>query len=273
MLMNVRNLTVLPSLLLWLMLITPVQAIKPSKWVHSTEADFAHGKTTQTVITNLNQIRLATGTTTLVELPDPLTLVNDLAKLGEQILIAAGPQAMVLSLDGDKLDTLLSLPDHQIFTLAAYGDQEVLVGVSGQPSRLMTVTVTGGTKTLVELATVRYIWDMLVVDGKVYLATGIQGRLLEVDLGKLEPAADGSEPAAVNPGPSTNPSFPTRSSRKITATKPGDPATTIQNTAPPAYPPACGRFIRLIKITCFVWASTDKNGCTPGRTPTAWSIA
>ncbi len=187
-----RVVTVLMNVALLGVMTTPVLAVKPGKWVHSTESDFAQGKTQNVVITNLNQIKLATGTTKLAELPDPLTLVNDVMKLGDRVVIAAGPEGRVLSLSGDKLDTLLELPEHQVFALAMLDKDQVLVAASGEPSRLIALSAKGESKTLVELDGVRYVWDMLVVEGKVYLATGVEGRLLEVTLDKLEPVKEGN---------------------------------------------------------------------------------
>ncbi|NJL31071.1 MAG: hypothetical protein HC898_05280 [Phycisphaerales bacterium] len=167
--------------------VSPVCAVKPGKWVNSTEADFAQGKTEATVITNLNQIKLASGTSKLGELPDPLTMVNRVVNLGDKTFLAAGPEGQVLKLAGEKFETLLNLPEHQIFAMTALDKDNLLVAASGEPSRLLALSSSGESRTLVELEGIRYLWDVLVIDGKVYLATGIQGRLLEITLAELEP--------------------------------------------------------------------------------------
>ncbi len=192
MLMHRRVVTVLMNVALIGVITSPTLAVKPGKWVHSTEADFAQGKTQNVVITNLNQIKLATGTTKLAELPDPLTLINDVVTVGDKVIIAAGPEGRVFGFASDKLDTLLELPEHQVFALATLDKDRVLVAASGEPSRLIQLSAEGESKTLVELPGVRYLWDLLVVDGKVYLATGVEGRLLEVTLDKLEPVKEGN---------------------------------------------------------------------------------
>ncbi|MAE63577.1 MAG: hypothetical protein CMJ18_04845 [Phycisphaeraceae bacterium] len=164
-------------------------AIQPAHWVHTTEADFASGEFEHVVVTNLGDLKLAAGTTVLGALPEPASIVYDLVVMGNDVLIAAGPEAKLLvrDSDGEKVDELLALENEQIFALDVYGDA-LLVGVSGNPSRLALYTRDNeeegdgkALETLIELPGVRYVWDMLVVDGVIYVASGTDGQLLRVD--------------------------------------------------------------------------------------------
>ncbi len=160
-------------------------AVQPSQWVHTTEADFNPGETDNVVITNLGDLKLAAGTEQIGNVPDKASIIYDLYRLDDAVYLAAGPEAMLLRREGDKINEVLSLRGEQIFKLAEY-DGHLLAAISGEPSRLAILK--GDTlETVIELADVRYIWDV-IVDGKiVYLATGTEGRLLKVDLRKPAP--------------------------------------------------------------------------------------
>jgi len=87
------------------------------------------------------------------------------------------------------MKVVLELKDEQIFALDTTSDGKLLVGVSGaKNSRLAVLDANSKLKTVVELKDVRYIWDMLVVGKKVYLATGTKGKLLLVDFQPAKPA-------------------------------------------------------------------------------------
>ncbi len=179
----------LSALLLLALAVVPAAAIHPDRWVHDTEADFAPGKSDQVVVTNLGDVKLASATSMLAdlaELTQQVSIINDLQDLGGGVFIAAGPHGRILGWRNGQLSTQLELPDQQVFALDVSPDGFLLAAVSGTPSKLLELTPNGFV-TRVELPAVRYIWDMQVIDGKVYLATGIDGRLLEVTLADLAP--------------------------------------------------------------------------------------
>ncbi|MEE9212525.1 MAG: hypothetical protein V3U29_07715, partial [Phycisphaeraceae bacterium] len=176
------------AMLMVITVVAPVLAIQPARWEHTTEADFEPGQRDNVVVTNLGDVKLAARTDVIGQMPEQASVIYDLQALpGGDLYLAAGPEAKLLRRAGDEIDKVMSLEQEQVFALDVY-EGKLLVAVSGQVSRL---AVLDGDElmTLVELDGVRYIWDVLVDGKKVYLATGIEGKLLGVDL-----AAD-DEPA------------------------------------------------------------------------------
>ena len=97
--------------------------------------DFEPGAAENVVITNLGDLKLAATTQTLGELPEDVTVVYDLAQLGDEIYLAAGPEAKLLRWDGDEITTIFERPGQQIFDLLVHDDQ-LLIGLSGETSEL-----------------------------------------------------------------------------------------------------------------------------------------
>jgi hypothetical protein len=198
-----------------LICIAPAQAIQPQRWTDGSQADFAQGKFDHTVATNLSDVKLASNTVPLANLPDPSTNIYDACCLKNgDLYIAAGPEGRLYRRHGDKLELVLTLSNEQIFKLGVGPDGRLLLALSGSPSRVAVLD--GNTvSTLVELRDVRYIWDMLVdaPNHQVFLATGTSGRLLLVDLASIKapPAgAAATTPAtAPSPAPATQPALPT----------------------------------------------------------------
>jgi len=163
-------------------------AIQPGQWVHTTEADFEPGEREHTVVTNLGDVQLARQSEKLGELPDEVGIVYDVWLVNGELWLAAGPEARLLVRRDEEIHEIASLPSEQIFTLAVF-DGKLLVAISGQTSRLAVVQ-DDELITLVELEDVRYIWD-IVVDGEViYLATGLEGKVLAVEPALFDAEAD-----------------------------------------------------------------------------------
>lgn len=161
-------------------------AVQPQKWVHTAEADFTPGEVESTVITNLGDLKLSAATTTTAALMEYAGVVFDLQRMADgTVYMATGPDSgKILRFRGGKIDVVSDRENEQIFALDVDAKGRLLLGISGDSSKL---EVLEGDKivTLVELENVRYIWDMLVVGDRVFLATGPDGRVLMVDLSKL----------------------------------------------------------------------------------------
>ena len=185
-------------LLVWFA--TPAAAVQPGQWVHTAEADFNPGEFKNAVVTNLGDVKLAANVNLLHKAPEPATVVFDLAQSPDgTVYLSVGPEGQLLRRAEDKLEEVLKLDGEQAFALDVY-DGELLLAVSGEPSRL-AVLREGKLETLIELPTVRYIWDVRVQDKLIYLATGVEGQLLCVDLSQPAPAADApAQPEAAQPG-------------------------------------------------------------------------
>lgn len=165
-----------------LALSTAAVAIHPGVWDHTTEADFNKGDTVGVVVTNLGDIKLAAETALVADLPEGSNIVYDMRLTGNgDLYIAAGPEGRLLRMRGGQVEQLASVKGGQIFALDVSVEGSLLVAISGTPSRLALIDG-GELRTLVTLPSVRYIWDMAVDGNEVYLATGIEGQLLSVNL-------------------------------------------------------------------------------------------
>ena len=98
-------------------------AVRPGKWTHTTEADFTEGKTEHVVVTNLGDVKLATATEQIAELPEEATIIYDLMKTGDgELYLASGPDGKVLRMADDKAVEVMSLQDEEIFCLDLFDD-------------------------------------------------------------------------------------------------------------------------------------------------------
>ncbi len=201
--MTCRN-TCIP-LSLVLALCAAAVAIQPGRWVHNSEADFESGKSERVVVTNLGDIKLANAITTIAQIPEQAGIIYDLEPGNkDDLIIAAGPEAKLLRKRGDKIETIVSLPNEQVFALDHDSKGRIIAAVSGTTSRL---AILDGDKltTLIDLGDVRYVWDMIVDGHFIYLATGIEGKLLRVDLNKAEDLAKHPVQAALATHPASQP--------------------------------------------------------------------
>ncbi len=172
----------------------PALAIRPGQFIQTTEADFEPGENDNTVVTNLGDIKLATGITSLAELGEDASVIYDVAAIGDTIYLAAGPEGKLFKRVGDETTEVAALPNEQVFCLAQYGGK-LLAGVSGKTSRLAELNDAGELVTIIELPDARYVWDIVVSEEEgpnppVYVATGTEGVVYRVALGEDgQPAA------------------------------------------------------------------------------------
>lgn len=164
-------------------------AVQPERWTQTSEADFEAGETDRTIITNLGDIKLAIDSQLLAEMPEQASLINDLQALGDRLYLATGPEGKLLSFRDGQITEAAAFPGEQLFTLDVDAQGRLLLGLSGQTSRLAILTPEG-VQTLVELPEARYIWDMLVDGENIYLAVGTQGRVLRVQPEQFDAEAE-----------------------------------------------------------------------------------
>ncbi len=166
------------------------QAIQPQRFEHTTEADFEPGEVDNTLVTSLGDVKLATESKSVGEMPEEASIIYDLHQMPDgTVYLATGPQGKLLKQDGDEVVEVADLPDEQVFALGEY-DGKLLVAVSGETSRL-SVLEEGELNTLVELEGVRYIWDVLTPDAEsILVATGTEGKLLRVRPGDEDPVTE-----------------------------------------------------------------------------------
>lgn len=172
-----------------LSLASATHAVTPGQFSQTTEADFADGDAYGTVVTNLGDIKLSSETLPIEGVPDEVTIIHDVAKVGAQTYVAAGPEAKLLKLTDDGVELVKAYEDEQVFSIAAHGD-ELMIAVSVPGGSRIEVLDDGEIETLVELGEVSYIWDMVWVkekdDDALLIATGLEGKLYRLEQGEDE---------------------------------------------------------------------------------------
>ncbi|MEZ6191368.1 MAG: hypothetical protein R3C45_08775 [Phycisphaerales bacterium] len=170
-------------------------AIQPQRFTHTTEADFEPGDVDGALVTSLGDVKLATRSSVIGEVPEQASIIYDLHQMKDGTLyLAAGPQGKLLKRDGDTIVEVADLPDEQVFALGEY-DGKLLVAISGAKSRL-AVLEGDELSTLIELEDVRYIWDVLTPPAKLFdgpaiiVATGTDGKVLCIRPGNDEPVTE-----------------------------------------------------------------------------------
>jgi hypothetical protein len=173
----------------------PASAIQPQRWVHSTEADFEPGEVDGAIVTSLGDVKLATESKVVGEMPEQASIIYDLQRMaGGSLYLAAGPQGKLLRQDGDGVVEVADLPGEQVFALGEY-DGKLLVAISAETSRLAVLEGEELT-TIVELEGVRYIWDVLTPpadsfgEGAIVAATGTEGKILLIKPGEEDPVTE-----------------------------------------------------------------------------------
>ncbi|MEM6852972.1 MAG: hypothetical protein AAF593_01020 [Planctomycetota bacterium] len=159
-------------------------AIQPERWTNSTEADFEAGELDGVVVTNLGDIKLATAVETLGEFPEDVSVIYDLAVVGDVTFIAAGPSGKLLKWVDDEITEIADLPDQQVFSLLASPEGFVTAAVSGASSKLVAYDADGQVLREMPLPEdVRYVWDMATRNdgGELVLATGPEGKVFSVN--------------------------------------------------------------------------------------------
>lgn len=184
------------ALALLLLVAGSATAIQPKQWSHDAEADFQPGETRETVITNLGDLRLASSTTSLHDLAEEASLVNDAQRLSEALYIAGGPRGTLLRRSEGEIERVASIEAGQLFALDVY-QGKLLLGISGSPSRL-AVLEGDALRTIAELSDTRYVWDLRVAGEVIHAATGTDGQVLEIRPGAGD--AEANDAAATQPG-------------------------------------------------------------------------
>src|SRR4051812_11230352 len=107
-----------------------------SHWNHTTEADFKKGKFNNTVATNLGDVKLSRAVKTLLEQDPKITSVYTLVEAPDGTIYAGtGPQGIVLSIKGEKVSTIATLDDANVYSLLIGADGKLLIGTGGEKGR------------------------------------------------------------------------------------------------------------------------------------------
>src|SRR5438477_2689382 len=162
---------------------TPLFAAGASHWTHTTEADFKKGKFNNVVATNLGDVKLSRAVKTLLEQDPKISAVYALVEAADGTIYAGtGPQGIVLALKGEKVSTIATLEDANIYSLLIDADGKLLIGTGGEKGRILRIEKEGEKPTALFSADgVQYIWKIIQTpDGMIYAATGPNGQLFEI---------------------------------------------------------------------------------------------
>lgn len=158
-------------------------AVRPRQFSFQSEADFQPGNFDQTVLTSLGEVQLARAVEELAALSEDNAIIYDLARLPDgQVLLATGPQGKLMRYDPQHqaVEPVAEFPGHQVFSLEVVGE-EIYLAISGANSRLERRDAAGQVLQTIALPGVRYVWQILPIEDRLYLATGTEGRVLVVD--------------------------------------------------------------------------------------------
>jgi len=174
---------------LWLLLPAAgaALAVQTGEWAQETESDFQAAELDHTVVTNLGRIELSRASEQLAELDSGEGMVNDALVLQGRTYLALGPEGRLAELSEEgEIEILAEFEAEQVFAL----DQDetgLWLAISGADSRLERRTADGEVDRTIALPGVRYVWDLIVTEDRLWVATGTNGRLLMVDLAAKEP--------------------------------------------------------------------------------------
>src|SRR5687768_4441258 len=156
-----------------------------SHWRHSSEADFRKGKMDNVVATNLGDLKLSRAVKGLLDQDPRVTAVYALAEGADGTVYAGtGPHGIVLQLKGEKLSTLATLDDENVFSVLVDKGGQLLVGTGGEKGRILRVDPTKPGEKATEIFAadgVQYVWKIVqTTDGVLYAATGPTGQIHEI---------------------------------------------------------------------------------------------
>src|SRR5688572_30674173 len=133
-----------------------------SHWSHTTEADFKKGKFNNVVATNLGDVKLSRAVKTLLEQDPKISTVYALAEAADGTIYAGtGPHGIVLELKGEKISTVATLEDANVFSLLIDADGKLLIGTGGEKGRVLRVEKAGEKPVEIFSAEgVQYVWQL-----------------------------------------------------------------------------------------------------------------
>ena len=114
-----------------------VFAAGPSRWTHSSEADFKKGTFDSVVATNLGDLKLSRAVKVLLEQDPRVSTVYALAEGPDGTIYAGtGPKGIILKVTGEKVGTLATLDDENIFSLLVDRNGRLLAGTGGERGQI-----------------------------------------------------------------------------------------------------------------------------------------
>src|SRR5688500_13052879 len=102
---------------------TPLLGAGASHWTHTNEADFKRRKFENVVATSLGCLKLSRAVKTLPRQDPRVTSVYCLVEAPDGTVYAGtGPQGIILQVQGEKVSTLATLEDENVFSMLIDAD-------------------------------------------------------------------------------------------------------------------------------------------------------
>ena len=161
--------------------------VTPATWSHTTQAHFAKGKFESSVVDARGDISLARKSEILFGSKDAPPVISAIVVRGRAIYAGAGNEPVIYCVEGKKFRKFATLPGTTITSLIVRG-KELLAGVGGDAAGIYSIDNKGKFKKLWTDKDVKYVWAIHPIrDGKLYAATGPEGRIYLIDSkGKAE---------------------------------------------------------------------------------------
>ncbi len=175
----------LAAIVLALALPAPVRASRTETFVETNREDFAAGEADGLVWTSLGTLRLGRAVEALLADVEEIDYVADLAAAPDGTVYAVtGGTGRVYVWDGKDVRLWTTLPDKYLFSCTLDPKGNLYVGSGGTAGRLWRIRPADRGDPEVEAVwepeDVKYLWDLLWVDGAVVAATGDEGKLWRI---------------------------------------------------------------------------------------------
>jgi hypothetical protein len=164
----------------------PAMAVSTQFFKHVAKADFETGKLENVVATNFGELRLVRALEDVIKDDATIGSIECLLEAADgTIYVGTSAHGKLISIKGKDVATVLDLGDEvSVLSMKQLANGDILIGTGGEEGKLWKLPA--GSKDPEEVVApedVQYIWSIHDAgNGKVYLATGPNGQLMEVDL-------------------------------------------------------------------------------------------
>ena len=166
-------------------------AVQTSHWNHANETEFKKGSLHHLVVTNLGDIKLSRAVKTILEQDPKVSAIYAIVQTPDGAIYAGtGPNGLLLRVKDGKAETVADFKENNsIFSMALDSKGNLLIGVSGESGKLYRQEKPSDANSKpVEIFSdelAQYIWGIQQTpDDKIYVATGPNGKLFEIEAEK-----------------------------------------------------------------------------------------
>ena len=181
--MDMPSLRIANALAVVLLSAAAARGVKPESWTHEQPKDFNSAQLKDVAVTSQGEVVLSRKTTVLHDAEKQAGAINALAVANDgRIFAASGPSGHIYLVQGDKVTTLATLSEGNVFSLLTF-EGTLLAGTGGgEQARIYTIDSAGKATVFYEPTGAKYVWAMARgPSGEIYVATGDEGKLFVCD--------------------------------------------------------------------------------------------